>query len=135
MTEPIDGLCQEQDGEFSQQREATAESVKAQKSFFEEACKRKQKSHIHNITFCSVRGKKKWLFVDVSNVFYIIYAVASATVCVVKYSVSTAQNAANKAKCFPVASVRLSASAEVPPAKLEIFVLFIHSRNYHPESQ
>lgn len=29
--------------------------------------------------------------------------------CVVKYSVSTAQNAADKAKCFPVASVRLSA--------------------------
>lgn len=42
------------------------------------------------------------LFVDVSTVLYIIYAVASATVCVLKYSVSTAQNAANKAKCLPV---------------------------------
>lgn len=40
------------------------------------------------------------LFVDVSTVLYIIYAVASATVCVLKYSVSTTQNAANKAKRF-----------------------------------
>lgn len=64
-------------------------------------------------------SEKKELFVDVSTVLYIIYTVASATVCVLKYSVSSAQNAANKAKCLPVASVRLSAFAEVPSVKLE----------------